>query len=172
MVEYDKNAATFSCIFNDKNDTMKKSCIISYSQYGNVSRNELEAESTEESPDRVLLQLPSDSIDHQSLCYSITATNGVQTVIVEDCNCIDNVISEYHFLKFSMIIMIIFIGNNSQRNKIIAAVSAIVVFLVLLSIIIIVVCLLVRWRAAVKESIKSDCEFSSYSKVKFVILLL
>ena len=48
----------------------------------------------EESPDRVLLQLPSDCVDHQLLCYNITATNGVQTVIVEGC--IDN--SEWHFL--------------------------------------------------------------------------
>ena len=85
-VKYDKNAATFSCIFKDTNNvTGKIACIICYSQCGNSLRKKLEAESTEESPNQVLLQLPSDSMDYQSLCYNITATNGVQTVIVEGC---------------------------------------------------------------------------------------
>ena len=83
-MEYDENTATFSCIFKDSNTaTGKITCRICYSQCGNSLSKKLEAESSAESPNRVLLQLPSDSMEYQSLCYNITATNGVQTVIVE-----------------------------------------------------------------------------------------
>lgn len=83
MVKYDNEEAIFSCIFNDRMDRTKKSCTVNYGQCGNLS-NKAQAESTEESPGIVLLKLtPKPPINGQTLCYSIIATNGVQTIIVE-----------------------------------------------------------------------------------------
>ena len=80
MVEYNNQEATFSCIFNDRNDRTKKSCLITYGQCGNLT-NKAEAMSTEESPGKVVLNLiPKPPMP---FCYSITATNSMQTIIME-----------------------------------------------------------------------------------------
>ena len=81
-MKYDSQEATIYCIFNNKTDAMEKSCIIHYGRCGNL--HNVQIEYTEESPGLILLNLESrPPTNDQTWCFSITASNGAQTITAE-----------------------------------------------------------------------------------------
>ena len=71
-----------TCTFLDQQDTSIKSCTVTYGLCNEELVNTVQRNSTEETPNRISLQVNGNTFE----CYTVTASSATSSVIVEETN--------------------------------------------------------------------------------------